>query len=65
MNIIARKPRYREAVSEWDRGIEFVVVERGPNDFVFATANPHSLEHGEWFWGTLFLNSRRSPQTFQ
>lgn len=50
MNIIARKPRTFVGDSE------YIVVDRGNGEFVSATATPHSLEHGEWFWGHYFPN---------
>lgn len=51
LNIIARKPKTITGDSE------YIVVERGipgHGAFVSATANPRSLEHGEWFWGHYF-----------
>jgi hypothetical protein len=59
MNIIARKPRYGDC--------EHIVVDRGPKhdmQFVVATANPHSLAGGEWFWGHYFKTREEALQYF-
>lgn len=58
MNIIARKPRSKET--------EFIVVDRGTADmpFVVATADEHSLSHGEWFWGYYFPTREKALEFF-
>lgn len=61
MNILTRKPR---RLGESD----YILVDRGGvsqgydrpashgHRFVVATATPHSLSFGEWFWGHYFEN---------
>lgn len=52
IKIIARKPAELAG-----HGIERIVVDRGPGHvmpFVSATADPHSLANGEWYWGHYF-----------
>lgn len=60
LNIIARKPLPSEN-GEW------IVVDRGEgvlHRFVSATATPHSLQHGEWFWGHYFITQSEAMQHF-
>lgn len=59
MKIIARKPRRKD--------MEYIVVDRGPGhtmQFVVATATPHSLQSGEWFWGHYFSIKGAAMQYF-
>lgn len=59
MNIIARKP------TNGNDG-EYIVVDRGAGamPFVSATATPHSLAHGEWFWGHYFATKAEALAHF-
>jgi len=61
MNIIARKPVRQDSKSEW------IVVDRGPGthmQFVSATADEHSLSHGEWYWGHYFTTREQAMEHF-
>ena len=70
MNIIARKPRTAIGDSEWivvDRGVNPHDLAHGrvdPGRFVSATANQHSLENGEWFWGHYFPTLKQAMDHF-
>lgn len=59
MDIIARKPRQNDG--------EFIVVDRGEGihmRYVSATANLHSLQSGEWFWGHYFATREEAMAHF-
>lgn len=62
MRIIARKPR----PSMEDVDGEYIVVARdsGYHPFVVATATPHSLSYGEWFWGHYFASREEALKIF-
>ena len=50
LTIVARKPRSNAGAEQ----SELIVVDRGEGvamRYVCATATPHSLASGEWFWG--------------
>ena len=53
MKIIARKPK----ADTGNPTTEYIVVDRGEGPhmrYVSATADAHSLGHGEWYWGHYF-----------
>lgn len=60
LNVIAHKPRD-------DHGNMYVVIEREHehhHPYVSATANAHSLQGGEWFWGHYFQTKREALAHF-
>jgi hypothetical protein len=67
MTIIARKPRRVSNEGEGGEYEEYIVVDRGEGvdmRYVSATANPHSLANGEWFWGWYFATQAEAMDHF-